>query len=176
MLVLSNSFEKHLEDLKAFARLRLFLPTLRLNIWNMLSFQPWLEKSRLSWRWKRRHRQNILPVLLLVPKCIPGFSEIARLLRTALPKKRAALGFERAEQEAFKTVKEKLLPQFYNKLTVRNLLCTDADGYAIGSVLLQGEKLEKRPLDCWQQWNGTILQSKEEFALFFGAYISFGPL
>lgn len=168
ILILSNSFEEHIDDLAAvFNRLRLFNLHARREKCVFLrdsvkylghtispsGIVPDADKvaafSQMKLPTSTRQVASFVQTASWYRKFIPGFSNIARPL-TNLLKKSAKFRFGDAEAEAFNTLKQKLTsapvlrqPDFAQPFVLR----TDASDYALGAVLLQGQENEERPIE-----------------------------
>ncbi|GBN27160.1 hypothetical protein AVEN_221805-1, partial [Araneus ventricosus] len=79
-------------------------------------------------------------------KFIPNFSDVARPLSN-LTKMNIVWKWSEQEQEAFQTLKQRLAtpPELRPKPFI---IRTDASGYALGAVLLQGDSpADERPIE-----------------------------
>lgn len=168
ILVLSESFEKHIEDITAvFDRLRLFnLRARREKCYFVRNSVKYLghiistngispDNSKVDAIVKMpnpsctKHAASFVQTCSWFRRFIPNFSQLARPL-TNLLKKGVIFKFGEEEQLAFQTLKEKLvsapilIQADCNKPFV---LRTDASSYAIGAVLMQGEGNDERPIE-----------------------------
>lgn len=168
LLILSPSFEEHLKDVKlVFEVLRSM--KLRMNRKkchfgrSSLKFLGHILSSEgihtdpdkvsaianMAPPKNLKHLKSFLQTCSWFRRFIAGFSKIAQPL-SYLTKKDKKWIWESAQQEAFDELKNKLisapiLQQADNSLpfTIR----TDASGYAIGAVLLQGEGQNQKPVE-----------------------------
>lgn len=168
ILILSDSFEKHVDDVTAvFERLRHFKLRARREkccfgresikyLGHVISREgigP--DHSKVEAISCIPHPTTTKQVASFIQTCswyrkfIPEFADQARPL-TMLLKKNAVFRFGDAQKAAFDTLKEKLIsaplltqPDWSKPFIVR----TDASNYALGGVLLQGEEKEEKPIE-----------------------------
>lgn len=168
ILVLSESFDSHMTDLKAiFERLRIFdLSARREKCCFARSSVKYLGHLITS-DGIQLDPEKMSAILEMVPpkstkdthsfvqtcswyrKFIPRFSEIARPL-TNLLRKGAPFRFAEEEMEAFNTLKKLLTSApvlVQADPTKPYILRTDASSYALGAVILQGEGTNERPVE-----------------------------
>lgn len=168
LIVLSPDFEAHLDDLKAvFTRIGQF--GLRMNrqkcffccpqvkylghILTAQGIQPDPEKTAAIQNLPAP--RNLKTLLSFIQTCswyrrfISNFATVAEPL-TRLTKKKATWTWGSEQAEAFEKLKEKLTNEpilqqadMHKPYTLR----TDASGYALGGVLLQGEKENEHPVE-----------------------------
>lgn len=168
LLVLSSTFDEHLDDLKAVLdRLRKF--GLRMNrekcrfccqnikylghILTSKGIQPDLDKTKAIR--EMRAPANLKQLISFLQTCswyrrfVPNFASIAEPL-TRLTRKKTTWEWSSQQQRAFDNLKEALtnapILQTADE-TKPYTLRTDASGYAIGAVLLQGEKETEHPVE-----------------------------
>lgn len=168
ILVLSETYEQHLQDLSAvFDRLRMFnLRARREKCVFVRDEVKYLghtispaglvpDRSKVSAIADMPAPSTVKQVASFVQTCswyrkfIPGFSALARPL-TNLLKKSAVFQFGEEQRHAFETLKAKLTSAPILRQadsTKPYMLRTDASDYALGSVLLQGEGNEERPIE-----------------------------
>ncbi|XP_063373838.1 uncharacterized protein LOC134661628 [Cydia amplana] len=168
VLILSDSFEKHLQDMEAvFQRLKLF--KLRVNrekstfacesvkyLGHILSadgIQPDIEKTKAISEMKEplndKHLKTFIQTCSWFRKFIPDFAKIARPL-TMLLKKNQNWIWGEDQVKAFKELKKCLTSAPILRqvdYTLPFTLRVDASGYALGAVLLQGQGYDERPVE-----------------------------
>ncbi|GFV91441.1 retrovirus-related Pol polyprotein from transposon 17.6 [Trichonephila clavipes] len=126
IVVLSETFEQHIEDLRMGIEVDQDKTAAIQNIpspRNLKQLQSFLQTCS----WYR--------------KFLPNFSDIARPLSN-LSKKSTAWKWSEIEQQAFQTLKQCLItPPILRQVDPKKpfIIRTDASSYALGAVLLQGE-------------------------------------
>ncbi|GFT69061.1 retrovirus-related Pol polyprotein from transposon 17.6 [Trichonephila clavipes] len=129
IIVLSETFEKHLEDLeKVFERLSIF--KLHAN----------RDKCHFAFPTNVKEVQSLIQTCSWFRRYVPSFADIARPL-SSLTKKKVQWHWGPKQQESLETLKMRLMTSPILKqadgskpFTIR----TDASNYALGVVLLQG--------------------------------------
>lgn len=168
LIVLSDSFEKHMNDLKeVFQRLHTF--HLRINrkksvfacpsvkylghLITPAGIQADPEKvaaiEKLDVPLNVKHLQSFLQTCSWYRRFVPNFSSVAKPL-TDLTKKGTMWTWAREQQTAFEELKTRLTtaPILRQVDTSKPfVLRTDASAYAIGAALLQGEYPEEKPVE-----------------------------
>ncbi|GFY35259.1 retrovirus-related Pol polyprotein from transposon 297 [Trichonephila clavipes] len=146
IVVLSETFEQHIEDLRMGIEVDQDktaaiqnIPSLR----NLKQLQSFLQTCS----WYR--------------KFIPNFSDIARPLSN-LSKKSTAWKWSEIEQQAFQTLKQCLItPPILRQVDPKKpfIIRTDASSYTLGAVLLQGESpTDEQPVE----YASRLLSSAEK--------------
>lgn len=151
ILILSDSFEKHVEDITAvFERLRHFKLRARRE-------KCFLARDSVKY-WGHvciPHPTTIKQVVSFIQtyswygKFIPGFPDLARPL-TMLLKKNAVFRFGDTQKQSFEALKEKLMSApllIQADCSKPFIVRTEASNYALGGVLLQGEEKEENPIE-----------------------------
>ncbi|XP_049878826.1 uncharacterized protein LOC126375782 [Pectinophora gossypiella] len=178
LLVLSESYEKHLQDLQlVFDRLRVF--GLRANrdkcvfvakevkyLGHLITPEGILPdgskvESILNMNEPKnlKHLRTFLQTCAWFRKFVPGFSGIAQPL-TKLTRKNEPWNWSDEQQKAFDELKKKLtsapvlVQADYSKPFV---IRTDASDYALGAVLTQGDGIEEHPIE----YSSRLLTSAE---------------
>lgn len=168
LIVLSTSFESHLEDLqKVFDRLRVF--KLRANrgkctfcrssvkyLGHVISKDGIeADPDKIAAIANRAAPRNIREVISFLQTCsfyrrfVPDFATVSKPL-SELTRKNAIFRWEQPQQEAYDHLKRLLTTApilRQSDETKPYVLRTDSSGYAIGAVLLQGEGADERPIE-----------------------------
>ncbi|GFV22079.1 retrovirus-related Pol polyprotein from transposon 17.6 [Trichonephila clavipes] len=146
IVVLSETFEQHIEDLRMGIEVDQNKTAAIQNIpspRNLKQLQSFLQTCS----WYR--------------KFIPNFSDIARPLSN-LSKKSTAWKWSEIEQQAFQTLKQCLItPPILRQVDPKKpfIIRTDASSYALGAVLLQGESpTDEQPVE----YASRLLSSAEK--------------
>ncbi|GBL99764.1 Retrovirus-related Pol polyprotein from transposon 17.6, partial [Araneus ventricosus] len=178
IIVLSETFEKHLDDLKAvFERLLLFKLQANRSICNfacervkylghyITSSGVQVDPDKTAAIRKMVPPKDVKQVQSFLQTCswyrrfILNFAEKSRPLSN-LTKKNALWKWEEEEQKAFNTLTQCLTTASILKQmddTKHFIIRTDASNYSIGTVLLQGLGAEEHPL----QYASRLLNSAE---------------
>lgn len=168
LIVLSESFEKHLSDLEAvFKRLQLF--KLRVNRVKCnfacttvkylghlitpdgLKTDPAKVSAILEMKPPRtlKHLQSFLQTCSWYRKFIPNFSQVAQPL-TMLTRRKQVWCWKDKQEEAFRKLKELLTSAPILQQSDPNkpyILRTDASSYALGAALLQKDGDSEKPIE-----------------------------
>lgn len=168
LVILSKSFDGHLEDLNAvFDRLKLF--GLRVNrdkshfardsvkflghviVPGGIDMDPEKVSAIKDMAPPRDVKQlkSFLQTSSWFRRFIPGYADVALPL-TSLLKKVSTWKWESSQQNAFEKIKDLLTSAPILKQADESkpfILRTDSSGYALGAVLLQGEGADERPIE-----------------------------
>ncbi|GBN87953.1 Retrovirus-related Pol polyprotein from transposon 17.6 [Araneus ventricosus] len=165
IVVLSETFEQHIQDLKmVFNRLRKFKLCVNrekckfacarvkyLGLW-ITPKGIEVDQDKVAAIQKIPCPRNVkqLQSFSWYRKFIPNFSDIARPLCN-LTKKNIVWKWSEQEQQAFQTLKQRMVtPPVLRQVdpTKPFIIRTDASGYALGAVLLQGDSpADERPIE-----------------------------
>ncbi|GBM62381.1 Transposon Tf2-9 polyprotein [Araneus ventricosus] len=178
--VLSETFEQHIQDLKmVFDRLRKFnlcvnrekckFACARVKYLGLWITPKGIEVDQdkvaaiqsIPCPRNVKQLQSFLQTCSWYRKFIPNFSDIARPLSN-LTKKNIVWKWSEQEQQAFQTLKQRLVtPPVLRQVdpTKPFIIRTDASGYALGAVLLQGDSpADERPIE----YASRLLSSPEK--------------
>lgn len=168
IIILSETFEKHLRDLEAvFDRLEMF--NLRINreksffaresvkfLGHVIvpgGIQADPEKTaaiaNMAIPHNVKHLKSFLQTSSWFRRFIPNYAEVAKPL-TDLLKKDCVWMWTPRQQEAFDNIRQLLVsPPILRQAdeTKPFILRTDSSGYCLGAVLMQGEKQDERPVE-----------------------------
>ena len=178
LIVTSGTFEQHLKDLeRVFLRLRKL--NLRANrekckfgcsevkyLGHILTKKGiQMDPSKVATILELPHPNNLKNLLSFVQTCswyrrfIPNFAQISQPL-TLLSKKNVKWNWGSEQSDAFNVLKQLLTSAPILKQADENkpfILKTDASGYAIGAVLVQGEGADEHPIE----YASRLLKSAE---------------
>ncbi|GBM90511.1 Retrovirus-related Pol polyprotein from transposon 17.6 [Araneus ventricosus] len=180
IVVLSETFEQHIQDLKmVFDRLRKFklcvnrekckFACARVKYLGLWITPKGIEVDQdkvaaiqnIPCPRNVKQLQSFLQTCSWYRKFIPNFSDIARPLSN-LTKKNIVWKWSEQEQQTFQTLKQCLVtPPVLRQVdpTKTFIIRTDASGYALGAVLLQGDSpADERPIE----YASRLLSSAEK--------------
>ncbi|GFW05610.1 transposon Tf2-6 polyprotein [Trichonephila clavipes] len=180
IVVLSKTFEQHIEDLRmVFDRLKKFKLCANrekckfvcsrvkyLGLWitpKGIEVDQDKTAAILNIPSPRSLKQllSFLQTCSWYRKFIPNFSDIARPLSN-LSKKSTAWKWSESEQQAFQTLKQSIItPPILRQVDPKKpfIIRTDASSYALGAVLLQGERpTDEQPVE----YASRLLSSAEK--------------
>lgn len=168
VIICSETFQKHLEDLDiVFKRLAMF--QLRLNnqkcsfccskvkyLGHFLTPEGIaIDTEKTKAIIDRKEPKNIKQLISFIQTCswyrkfIDNYADIARPL-TNLTKKSVAWKWEKPQMDAFNALKNALVTSPVLRQAVDGIpfaIKTDSSAYALGAVLIQGEKNDEHPIE-----------------------------
>ncbi|GBO31711.1 Retrovirus-related Pol polyprotein from transposon 17.6, partial [Araneus ventricosus] len=183
IVVLSETFEQYIQDLKmVFDRLRKYKLCVnrekcKFACARVKYFGLWITPKGIEVDQDKvaaiqnipcprnvKQIQSFLQTCSWYRKFIPNFSDIARPLSN-LTKKNIVWKWSEQEQQALQTLKQRLVtPPVLRQVdpTKPFIIRTDASGFALGAVLLQGDcPADERPIE----YTSRLLSSAEKITL-----------